>query len=73
MPSKLETSQIDQGAATPQVERITMVTTVARPSRAGNTAAGLFFAAAVLLGVWVLAVGAGTGAEDTVFRSFEML
>lgn len=73
MPSKLETSHMDQGAATPQVERITLVTTVARPSRAGDMAAGLFFAAAVLLGLWVLAVGAGTGAEDAIFRSFEML
>ena len=73
MPSKLKAAHPTIADSQPTVERITLVTTVARRSRRDDVLAGLFFAAALLLGLWVLTVGASTGAEAPVFRSFEML
>lgn len=72
MPSQLDNTQLKTDPQ-PTVERITMVTTVAQRSRRGDAFAGVFFAAAILLGLWVLTVGATSGAETPIFRSFEML
>lgn len=73
MPSKLESSKLDRDNNAQPVERITMVTRVERQGHPGDAAARLFFVSAVLLGLWVLTMGATTGAEVPVFRSFEIL
>ncbi|MFP5501437.1 MAG: hypothetical protein ACLGIN_03040 [Candidatus Sericytochromatia bacterium] len=72
MPSKLDDTQLKTDPQ-PTVERITLVTTVARRSRRDDVFAGLFFASAILMGLWVLAVGATSGAEAPLFRAFERL